>query len=109
MNNKEVMNLKAHVLQITSTLINEISSDDTILSLNEDGSVSPDAVSNHHLIELLGNIDVEIFSHFCHTLFSWLSNSSNGYSDHPFTLDSYATLCDRNENNNAIFQKVADK
>jgi len=60
MDDKQIENLKAHVMQIASTMINEISNDDTILSLNADDSISADAVSDHHIIELLSNIDTEM-------------------------------------------------
>jgi hypothetical protein len=109
MNDNQIKKLKTHVLEISAYLINEISAGDTILNLEPDGSVIPDAVSNHHLIELLCKMDPNIFMHYCLTLFKWLSDSSNGYSDHPFTLDSYTNFCNHDANNDKLFTNTISK
>jgi hypothetical protein len=103
MNDRQTNNLKTHVVQIASSMIGQITVEDTIMTLNPNNSISPDAASNHHLIEILSKMDSGIFIHYCLTLFRWLSNPENGYSDHPFTLDSYTNFCDRGDSNNTLF------
>ena len=88
--------LKKHVLEITHNLINQISFDNSIHTWESEKKVISDAVVNHHLIELLAEINPEIFSHYCNSLFSWLVEPKNGYSAHPFTLDSYTRFCYKN-------------
>lgn len=105
----QIDNLKFHVIQIASSMIHQISSSNTIQSLDNDQSVFPDAVSNHHLIEILSMLNSDVFIHYCQTLFKWLSEPKNGYLDHPFTLDSYTNFCIRNGHNDSVFYDTIAK
>ena len=100
---KHLSNLRIHLIQIANSFISEISEDNSILALDEGDSVVPEAVCNHHLIELLSQLNPAIFMHYCESLFKWLADPSNGYSQHPFTLDSYTNFCPRNSDINEIF------
>jgi predicted nucleotide-binding protein len=103
MTEKEKKEIENSVLKIIISMVEEISSDDVILSLNQDNSVLPDPVSNHHLIEVLSLLDNNIFSYYINRLFKWLASPQNNYSQHPFTLDSYTNITERNEDNDHIF------
>ncbi len=85
--------LKKHVLEIAYSFINQIDGDNVIHSWDTKSSIIPDAVANYHLIELLSELNPDVFWHFCNSLFSWLSDGQNGYSTHPFTLDAYTKFC----------------
>jgi hypothetical protein len=102
--------LKSHVLEITKSMIIQIESDNVIHSWESDKHTVPDAVANHHLIDLLSELNPKIFHHYCNALFSWLADSNNGYSTHPFTLDSYTKFCGINKTNADLLKSnIADK
>ena len=101
----QINNLCAHILKISASFIQKISPANVILSLDEVNSVHADAVSNHHLIELLAQLNPHIFAHFCEALFQWLSNPENGLADHPFTLDSLTYFCRPSESLDNLFRQ----
>jgi len=91
--------LNRHVLEIANSLVNQIANDNAIHTWVTDKDTQPDAVINHHLIELLSEINPQVFWHYCTSLFGWLSDEKNGFSEHPFTLDSYTRFCQVNDDN----------
>lgn len=106
MNEQCKANLGTHIIQIAATFINELSEDNVIYSLDPDDSSHPDAAACHHLLELLCELDQNIFNHYCEEIFQWLADPKNHYSGHPFTLDSYTRLCSRTAENDEIFRKT---
>lgn len=110
MNQKQLENLRFHIIQIATSFINEISEDNTILALNANNEVTPEAVCNHHLIDLLSQLSPHVFIFYCESLFNWLADPKNGYSGHPFTLDSYTLFCQKSPENDEIFSRaIAEK
>ena len=110
MNPKQIENLQFHIIQIATSFINEISEDNTILVLDINGAVVPEPVCNHHLIDLLSQLNSNVFNFYCESLFMWLADQKNGYSGHPFTLDSYTLFCQNSPENEKIFKEaIADK
>lgn len=104
------VDLKNHVLEITKSMIIQIESDNVIHSWESDKHTVPDAVINHHLINLLSDLNPNIFYHYCNALFSWLADVNNGYSTHPFTLDSYTKFCGIDKTNTDLLKSnIADK
>lgn len=98
--------LNQHVLEIANSLINQISNDDAVHSWVTEKNTQPDAVINHHLIDLLSELNSQVFWHYCTSLFSWLSDEKNGYSDHPFTLDSYTKFCNTDKKNTKLITDI---
>jgi len=97
-------------MEIANSLINQIANDNVVHSWANEKETQPDAVVNHHLIDLLSELNSQVFWHYCTSLFSWLSNEKNGYSSHPFTLDSYTKFCATNEDNTKLItDSIASK
>ena len=92
MESKKLENLSVHVTQITSSLIQQIDSEGIIRTFLPDGSVLPDIVASHHLIELLCGYDKKLFTYFIETMLSWMTNPERGIIDEPFTVDSIASI-----------------
>lgn len=102
---REIENLHSHLFHIANSFIGEISADNSILALHSDDKVVPEPVCNHHLIELLSLMNPAVFIHYCESLFTWLAKPENGYSAHPFTLDSYTIFCERDERTRQMYRE----
>jgi len=98
--------LNKHIIEIVNSLINQITDDNTIYTWVSEKEALPDAVINHHLIDLLTELNPQIFWHYCTSLFSWFSDSKNGYDNHPFTLDSFTKFCSINEENTKLLNDI---
>ncbi len=103
MTDDQIHYAEQHLLQIANSFISEISEDNSILALGQNNEVNPEAVCNHHLIDLLSLLNTGVFMHYCESLFSWFADPQHGYSGHPFTLDSYTHFCSRNDDTRQLY------
>ncbi|GEM_PF-2744619 len=92
MKDTELHNLRTHAEQLALSMMLEAGPDGIIRTSNVDGAVSVDVPATHHLVELLARLDPAVFADGISSAMLWLLDPDNGYSNHPFALDSLTRI-----------------
>jgi hypothetical protein len=82
--------LQDHITGIfNSIILPEISPEGCVYVTNTDGTVSPDRVTTHHLVELCIEIDSRLTAHIIDSACTWYSNGGADLND-PFFITTLA-------------------
>ncbi len=85
-------NLQAHVANIASSLIQQVTPTGEILARDPGGAVSPHLPAMHHLVELLCALNPALFSYYNDTILGWMLNPKSDVLYSQFCIDTFARL-----------------
>ena len=106
MNDEQIDRLVTHATQLALALVRETGRDGVIRTALPDGTVSVDLPATHHLIEVLATLDARIFGDCIISALRYMMEPSNLVSAHPFTMDSYALVCQRSDESSQLFREA---
>jgi hypothetical protein len=96
LNKDQKTNLEEHIVNISFSLINQITRTGAVLARYDEG-VAPDIVSMHHIANLVLSLDRNIFSHYVESMAGWMADPKNGHMENQFTLDTLSQVTPENE------------
>lgn len=89
-------NLLIHLTNIAFSLINQFTEKGVILT-QDDSHVEEDIVSTHHSIELLKELNINVFLYYIENTIGYMTDPKNRALSSLFTVDTLSQLLPRNE------------